>query len=155
MGRNKLIAAQSVLTAILLGIVAVTLLAPEDGNDLFGVSVPLQPTPAIESSPSYEAGQDSERNGSPASRESDQATETPQLAFTGPDEPGAGTLGAGSAGETPTPPAPPSDEGDEGGSDDPGHGGPDHGDPPGDGDSPEPPGEQYGDTLSRLSDAID
>lgn len=128
------------ITAVLLGVIAVTLLNPGEDPELFGVDVPGPGESTVQSPPSYEPGV-RERDDEPQT--DDVAASPPELALTGPSAPGAAALGTEADGAAPTdatPPQPaPSDDG-----------------PNGDGDgSPGPPGEQYGDTLARLDDALD
>ncbi len=139
------------ITAVLLGVIAVTLLSPDDDTDLFGVNVVGGNDQIVQSPPSYEpeAGGEGDRG----TRAAGGATSgPPSLAFTGPSGPSGGTLGAGSAGgdTAPSPSEGPENDGGGGNEDDEGNGG--NG---GDEGSPGPPGDQYGDTLARLSDALD
>ena len=137
MGRNRLIAAQSLITAVLLGVIAVTLLSPEEQNGLFGVNVPesgdeiVQEAPVSDPPPGDEG--DAETGDAPRGGAADAP---PPLALTGPAAPGAGTLETAADGAAPTAPAPPPGQDGEGGDD-------------------SPPGQQYGDTLARLNDALD
>jgi hypothetical protein len=139
--RGRLILAQSVITAALLGVVAVTLLSPNGDVELFGVGLPGG-DPVAEN-PTHEPGQNGRdgqreapgtREQAPAAGDTAAAADgvsPPDLALTGPNPPAPGGNGAGPGG----------DDGPGGGA--------------GNGEySPGPPGDQYADTLARLSDAI-
>lgn len=133
--RTRLIVAQSLVTAILLGVIALTILRSDHQNKLFAVGVPGTPGPVVERAPSYESAggtvdrqrQDEDTGGN--------ASGEPALGFTGPaaGTAGAGATAPGNVGPAATSPADPGEDGD---------------------DSPDPPGQQYDDTLARLSDAV-
>ncbi len=150
--RARLIAAQSLVTAILLGVIALTILNPGDGDDLFGVGVPG--SPGVNAAPPPAEVRDL---GEPAARQEGPA----ELAFTGPTAPAprsipvgatVETLGRedGRAGETRRkPPRRPDRKPPRRPDRKPPRPAPQP--PP----EPQPPGDQYGDTLTRLRDAID
>ncbi len=127
--RARFIAVQAVLTAVLMGVIVVTLINPNGDNALFAVEVPAPVAPgppggepADEGSQGGRDGASGHGQGGPAGGGSGEGVFAP---------PPAGVAGTGDAGEAApvTPPAEPTDEG--------------------------PAGEQYGDTLARLSDAVD
>jgi hypothetical protein len=134
--RTRLILAQSVITAVLLGVVAMTLLSPEDQNELFGVDVPEQ---RIEPPGSERQGGD-RGDGDDGGGDQDAAAED-DASGTTDSVTGAGVAGTGGAGLTAPGASPlaPSDgwPGDDGGDDE------------------GPPGAQYDDTLARLRAAVD
>jgi hypothetical protein len=127
-GRTRLIVAQSLITAILLGVIAVTILSPTDQNRLFGVDVP--DGAIAQSPPSYEpsgGGEGGTAVGGPGGAS----------AGTGAAgaSPAAGAAGTTAGGTTPAaPPGVAPEGGDEG--------------------APGPPGVQYDDTLARLSATV-
>ena len=131
-GRTRLIVAQSLITAVLLGVIAVTILNPTDQDQLFGVNVPGPNGATVQSPPGYEP------ETGPGGGGGDQAGGGANGAVSGPSGTSAGDGAAGTTagGTTPTTPtAPP--EGGTGGDETPG-----------------PPGEQYDDTLARLSATV-
>lgn len=134
-GRTRLIVAQSLITAILLGVIALTLLSPDHQNTLFAVGVPEAPGPVMLSPPSYDPGGGTADDG----RDADADGADADGSATGEAGGVAGTADAVAPTPGDTTPAAPS--------------------PPGTGDEPDdapgPPTDQYGDTLARLSDTVD
>lgn len=123
--RARLIAVQTLITAILMGVIVVTLLSPDNNSELFGVDVPGINAPIVQGPPSYEpaggghAG-DNRQHGGALSGSAAEA--------------GSGTVAPPVGGEEP-----PSSLG----------GPPDEaGEPTG------PTGDQYTDTLARLSESL-
>lgn len=136
-GRSTLIAVQSLITAVLLGVVAVTLLSPDHQAELFGVNVP-GPGPGLQGGPGNQATGPGARPGGEAGR-GGQAGGGGRAGGTS-----SGTGAAGTGVPTPVPTegalaAPPAAAPSGG---------------VGDG-APAPPEDEYGDTLARLSAAVD
>jgi hypothetical protein len=136
--RARFIAIQTLLTVVLMGVIVVTLINPKNESSLFAVDVPGT-APSAQEPPSNhpggrEGGGPGRAEGGPANDGTDAgtgaATEPAPAGATEPSVPGGTTVT-----QPPVPGNPPS-----GGGNPPGGGG--------------PPGEQYDDTLARLSDAI-
>jgi hypothetical protein len=131
-GRTRLIVAQSLITAILLGVIAVTILSPSDQNRLFGVGVPGPNGPIAQSPPSYEPSEGGTGGGAVGGPG---GTSAGTGAAAAGANPAPGTAGTVAGGTTPAaPPGVPSEGGHDG--------------------APGPPGEQYDDTLARLSATV-
>jgi hypothetical protein len=131
--RARFIAVQALLTVVLMGVIVVTLINPNGDSALFAVDVPSATAPVEQGPPSYERADEGSQGGGDGGR----AERGPAAGETGEGliaPPAAGVAGAGDAGET-APVAPPPGPADEG--------------PSG------PAGEQYGDTVARLSEAVD
>jgi hypothetical protein len=126
--RTRLIALQTLLSAILVGVVAVTILMPDRQNALFGVEVPGVNRPVAQGPPSYERGPGRGQGAHGAGHGSRGQASAGGGAgsYTAPAPlPGEQTVPAPLTrppGEQPAPPGPPS--------------------------------EQYEDTLARLTDTV-
>lgn len=128
MPRGRLIALQSAVSVVLVGIVVVTILSPDSDRSLFGVDLPGTQT-VVQAPPSYDP-RDTDRVDQRRADNGNRANS--DLGFTGEAEAAPPALPEG---ELPPAGVPP--------------------DAPDDREPGAPPDEQYGDTLSRLSETVD